>query len=289
MSVGNHPYPQPGYAWVPGQPPPAQGYVANGPPHPQPVYGQPPPAQGYVANGPPHPHPGYGQPPPAQGCVANGPPHPQPGYGQPPPAQGYVANGPPHPQPGYGQPPPAQGYVANGPCFNYVPPKKFGDVKEHEGTNKWETSMLGAPCSEPCFCLAACCCPLCCTFLQRKKLLMDDWSRYVCCAGLCGDCNFCVCTGLEPCCLCLEVCCCLSCAVHGNRFMVLQHYNLENDWCDLMIILCGCICELIAVLIDLDDMSVVLDILFCMTISCLLAQHEHQMKVKGYPCEQGMR
>ncbi|KAG8346462.1 hypothetical protein TRVL_02728 [Trypanosoma vivax] len=45
-----------------------------------------------------------------------------------PVARGYAANEPPQPQPGYGQPPPAQGYVVNGPCFNYVPPKKFGDV-----------------------------------------------------------------------------------------------------------------------------------------------------------------
>ncbi|KAG8342984.1 hypothetical protein TRVL_06184 [Trypanosoma vivax] len=164
-------------------------------------------------------------------------------------ARGYGANEPPHPQPVYGQPPPAQGYVANGPCFNYVPPKKFGDVKKHEGTNKWETSMLGAPCSEPRFCLGACCCPLYCAFLQRKKLLMDDWSRYVCCAGLCGDCNFCVCSGLETCCLCLEVWCCLSFAVHGNRFMVLQRYNLENDCCDLMVVWCDC-CAYIAHLMD---------------------------------------
>ncbi|KAG8342038.1 hypothetical protein TRVL_07137 [Trypanosoma vivax] len=109
---------------------------------------------------------------------------------------------------------------------------------------------------------------------------MDDWSRYVCCAGLCGDCNFCVCSGLEPCCLYLEVWCCLSFAVHENRFMVLQQYNLENDWCDLIIVWCGCIAY-VAHLMNVGDMSVLLDVLFCITIGCLSAQHEHQMRVRG--------
>ncbi|AAZ13154.1 hypothetical protein, conserved [Trypanosoma brucei brucei TREU927] len=239
---------------------------------------QPPPPAGY---GQPPPPAGYGQPPPPAGY---GQPPPPAGYGQPPPPAGY---GQPPPPAGYGQPPPPAGY-GQPPCGVYKPPDDYAEVQKWEGENEWETSMLGAPCSEPLFCLGACCCPWCCAFLQRKKLLENDWSRYLCCAGLCGDRNCCVCEGCEPCCLCLESCFCLPCAAHGNRFMVLQHYNLQNDCCDSVIIWCAYLCSCLACLLNDESLKTIADVFFYIVIGCMLSQHQHQMKKQGYPREQTM-
>ncbi|SCU66451.1 uncharacterized protein TEOVI_000031000 [Trypanosoma equiperdum] len=185
------------------------------------------------------------------------------------------------------QPPPPAGY-GQPPCGVYKPPDDYAEVQKWEGENEWETSMLGAPCSEPLFCLGACCCPWCCAFLQRKKLLENDWSRYLCCAGLCGDRNCCVCEGCEPCCLCLESCFCLPCAAHGNRFMVLQHYNLQNDCCDSVIIWCAYLCSCLACLLNDESLKTIADVFFYIVIGCMLSQHQHQMKKQGYPREQTM-
>ncbi|AAZ13153.1 hypothetical protein, conserved [Trypanosoma brucei brucei TREU927] len=159
----------------------------------------------------------------------------------------------------------------------------YGGAQKWEGENEWETSMLGAPCSEPLFCLGACCCPWCCAFLQRKKLLENDWSRYLCCAGMfCGS-RCCVCEGCEPCCLCLESCFCLACAVYGNRFIIRKHYNLQNDCCDSVIIWCAYLCSCLACLLNDESLKTIADVFFYIVIGCMLSQHQHQMKKQGYP------
>ncbi|KAF8299708.1 hypothetical protein TcYC6_0062860 [Trypanosoma cruzi] len=303
-SDGNsYPYsygpPQPGYgAPQPGYGPPQPGYGA-----PQPGYG--PPQPGYGA-----PQPGYGAPQPEYGSPQPGYGAPQPGYGPPqpeygPPQPGYGAPQPGYgpPQPGYGPPQPEYGKPASGNAlpytntpalpaqasyFDYTAPADYSEVENWEGSNKWATSMILAPCNEPCFCLGACFCPCCCTIMQRKKLLLGDWSRYICCAGLCGDLSCFSGKGVEPCCMCLEATLCLSCAVHGNRFMVLQHYNLENDCCDVAVICCSCVLSILAIICNNDSLKMLADIAYCATIGCILAQNEHQMKKLGYPMGQNM-
>ncbi|RNF12704.1 uncharacterized protein Tco025E_06416 [Trypanosoma conorhini] len=297
-SDGKH-YAQPGYGqpYLPGYGQPQSGY---GQPY-QPGYGQPQSGYGQPYQpGCGQPQPGYGQP------YQPGYVQPQPGYGQPyQPDYGQ-------PKPGYGQPyQPGYGQAASGNAlpvgstpvppatttpavpaqpsyFDYTAPASYAEVQQWEGSHEWATSMCHAPCSEPCFCLAACFCPCCCTIMQRKKLLLGDWSRYICCAGLCGNLNCCAGDSLGPCCMCLEASLFLGCAVHGNRFMVLQHYNLENDCCDTAVMCLACILGVLAMILHNDSVKMLADIAFYATIGCMLAQHEHQMKKFGYPRGQNM-
>ncbi|CCD14225.1 unnamed protein product [Trypanosoma congolense IL3000] len=195
---------------------------------------------------------------------------PPPGGGEAVPTDYYQ-----HPLlPGYGQPPHVErsGGLANEPAG------EGGNV-----VNEWKTGLLVAPCRQPCFCLGSCFCPCCCTFMQRKKLLQGDWSRYTCCAGICCEKTCCVIKKCEPCCLCLETCCCLGCALHGNRFMIREHYGLQNDCCDDILMCAGACCGILACCTEKKAVKSIADILFFCTIGCVLAQHEHQMKVCGYP------
>ncbi|RNE96785.1 hypothetical protein TraAM80_09637 [Trypanosoma rangeli] len=124
--------------------------------------------------------------------------------------------------------------------------------------------------------------------MQRKKLLLGDWSRYICCAGLCGDLSCCAGESLGPFCMCMEATFCLGCAVHGNRFMVLQHYNLENDCCDICVTCLACLLSIFALILQNDSIKMLADIVFYATVGCMLAQHEHQMRKLGYPKGQNM-
>lgn len=147
--------------------------------------------------------------------------------------------------------------------------------------------MFMAPCSEPVTCFGGYCLPWCCVYLQRKKLLMDQLENYECCAGMWGPsctarCNKCT-KGNEHCCLILESLCCMGCAVHGNRWMVMQHFGLKNDCCDTFIIWLSCICSIIACLLQDENLENIADLIYYISVGCMIAQHEHQMKTMGYP------
>jgi hypothetical protein len=173
--------------------------------------------------------------------------------------------------------------------FWYTTHKPLGraQVKQWAGANEWATPMLTACVAEPVTCLLGVIAPWCCVYQQRVKLLMGNMAYYECCAGMWGpywtDCCNGYTSGNEAMCLCLESTFCLSCAIHGNRWMVMQHYNLSWDCCDIAIIWIACICGIIGAIIGNEHLENLANQLYYLTIGCMLAQHEHQMKVQGYP------
>ena len=155
--------------------------------------------------------------------------------------------------------------------------------------------MCMSCCEEPMFWCFACFCPWCASYQQREKLLMGNLANYECCAGIngtaCAD-RMRSCTrGNESCCLMLEVCLCLGCSVHGNRWMVQQHYGLENTCCDVFVMYLSCICSILACITGEEALETVSDIVFYTMVGCMLTQHETQMKRIGYPqgCNAVMR
>lgn len=233
-----------------------------------------------------HGQQGYGHQPQGQGYGQQG--YGQQGYGAAPHNYGGGQQSGGYVQPGYGG---GHGMQANHPSsrqFTYQPPNGRNEVKEFGKVgNKWHTSLLQACCAEPLTCIVGYFIPWCCVCQQRKKLLMDDYNNYECCAGMWGrscteKCNKCT-KGNEPACLCLESFCCLGCAIHANRFMVMQHYGLQNDCCDVFIMWLSCICSVIACLLGDENLENLADLIYYIVIGCMLAQHEHQLKECGYP------
>jgi len=76
---------------------------------------------------------------------------------------------------------------------------------------------------------------------------------------------------------------CMPCAVSGNRFMVRQHYNLGAECCDILILVLSFVLLIVALILQNDCVRGAADCFNCIVIPCMLAQSEHQMKVKGYP------
>eukprot|EP00760_Papus_ankaliazontas_P012083 PhM_4_TR15183/c7_g1_i1/m.41425 len=258
-------------------PPQQQGYPPQGGyPAAQPYSGYPPPQQQHPQQGG-YPQQGYYNP--AQGQQQ------QQQQFYPPQQQGH----PQHPQ----QARPGQHVHALRPgvqagAFTYRPPESKSDMKDWNAQGKWVVEHLCcAGFKDPLFCCTACFCPWCMAYSQRKKLLMGNMQYYECCAGING--RMCTsrmnkCTkGNEECCLCIEVCCCLGCSVHGNRWMVQQHYGLENTCCDVFIMYLACFCSILACLTGEESLETISDIIYYSMISCMLTQHEIQMKQCGYP------
>ena len=152
--------------------------------------------------------------------------------------------------------------------------------------NKWATSMLMAPCNNTGMCLLSCFCPWCCAFKQRKKLLENKMENYVCCAGIWGSCTEKTrsCTDPAPeLCLCLEVFICLGCAVHGNRWLVQQRYQLENECFDVFLMWVACLCSCLACITGEDELEFLADLIFYIVIGCMLSQHDLEMKTRNFP------
>lgn len=266
-----------------------QGYYNQQPPAG--YYQQQPPPQGYYAAGPPPPG-GYYQQHPQQPIAYTGQPIAYtgqpvgyaPSHQQPQPAPyGYAAQGGYQQLPPSGPPPPAGG--RNG--FWYAAPQSRTSVKNFRGVNEWQTSMLCAPFEQPLMCIGGYFFPWCCVYKQREKLLMGNMKNYECCQGLWGPsltshCNSCT-EGNESFCLCLESFFCLGCAVHANRFMLMQHYNLQNDCCDVFVMYLSCFCSILACLLNNEHLENLANLIYYISIGCLLAQHEHQMEKCGYP------
>eukprot|EP01062_Namystynia_karyoxenos_P011774 TRINITY_DN1422_c0_g2_i1.p1 TRINITY_DN1422_c0_g2~~TRINITY_DN1422_c0_g2_i1.p1 ORF type:complete len:272 (+),score=75.98 TRINITY_DN1422_c0_g2_i1:85-900(+) len=162
---------------------------------------------------------------------------------------------------------------------------------------KWTTPLLLAGCHQPLWCCCGYFCLPCTVWVQRRKLLMADkdpsnWQYYHCCAGIFGEgctskCDQCT-KGNEQCCAALEACCCSGCAMHGNRYMIMLHYGLENTCCDIFLFWLSCICSVLACLTGYDELELIADILYYLLMGCMAAQHENEMDKKGYPRNQNI-
>ncbi|KPA75876.1 hypothetical protein ABB37_08061 [Leptomonas pyrrhocoris] len=125
----------------------------------------------------------------------------------------------------------------------YAPPPTFATMRDWKGEQKWYTSLARSCCNEPCFCLGACLAPWCVVAAHRKRLLEKDYTKYRCCAGVCGRGDACECCGDCPRCnLFWEVLLCLPCACHANRYMLMQRYNLKKSCWDSTVLGLGCFC-----------------------------------------------
>jgi hypothetical protein len=165
------------------------------------------------------------------------------------------------------------------------PTRKQGEGDQEP--NQWKTTMCKSLCNEPFMCLAGYLFGPCCVCYQRKKLLEDDLTRYHCCAGIWGEectakCDSCT-DGHGECCLCLESVICTGCAIHGNRHLVRAEFGLEEECCDRFLQHAACLCYGLACLTGNDMYRKAGDLVWLITIGCMLAQHELQMKTHGYP------
>lgn len=150
------------------------------------------------------------------------------------------------------------------------------------GTN-WQVKMFEAPCEVPGSFCYGCCCPMCFTCSQREEILELTNEPYICCAGLCP------CGPLgqpqDKSCLYAEVCCCLGMSVAANRWMLQTRFLKINDPCDDCLILCNAALSCVACLCQLfnDDEGMVslvmciADVMNCCVMSCMLAQHQHEI------------
>jgi len=171
----------------------------------------------------------------------------------------------------------------------------------------FKTSMMDAPCKDPCCCCVACICPWCTAFALRRTVLADDMSKYLCCQGYFDCCCFKAGTlgesNCPTCCLCLEAVCCLSCAVSATRIYAMDQKGLQSDPCDRRLIRCNncvqllsCICDILAICIEqLRPCAQLLDtirhILYCSIQACMQAQVHYEYKdtiPQGVPQKQEM-
>lgn len=181
--------------------------------------------------------------------------------------------------------------VATPGYYDYTVPLKYAEVTKFDGSNEWVTSMCKAPCADPCFCFSAFFCPCCCTYMQRQTLLVNDFGNYRCCAGIfgncCGACDT-NCGCCAPFCLAMEVACCLACAVHGNRHMVMRHYNLKQDCCDSVLWWAACLMQVFAMIFQCELLHLAADCVYYSVVACTLTQHNEQMKKYPYPTASAM-
>ena len=172
----------------------------------------------------------------------------------------------------------------------YSGPVCRDDITGWKGANPWSTRCWMAPCNTPLYCISAQVCFPVRLWQQRKALLDRRGEKYVCCAGLCGT----QCTdfwfqpytpGNDDVALGCEICCCPCFAMMGNRLMVMQHYNLENDMCvDSLQNKLSCpltICTFFYQDDVIENLVYLSTFPFCM--GCILAQQQNHMDVFGYP------
>ncbi|KPI82736.1 hypothetical protein ABL78_8250 [Leptomonas seymouri] len=125
----------------------------------------------------------------------------------------------------------------------YDPPSSFEAMRKWSGSQKWSESLARSCWKDPWYCLGACVAPWCVVAAQRR-LLLQDYKHYRCCAGICGRADNCECwAGAPRCGLFWEVLCCLPCACHANRYMLMQRYKLKKSCLDSAVLDLGCFCE----------------------------------------------
>ncbi|KAK1352781.1 Proteasome subunit alpha type 5-1 family protein [Heracleum sosnowskyi] len=157
--------------------------------------------------------------------------------------------------------------------------------------NEWHSDLMSAMTADAPYCCFAVCCPHCASYLLRKRALYDDMSRYECCGGYmpcsgrCGEKN------CPEFCLCTEVFCCFSNSVASTRFLLQDQFAIQTTKCDNCIIsfmLClqqlACICSLVAMIVDMDEiseasqlLSCLSDWVYCTVCACMQTQHKIEM------------
>ena len=166
--------------------------------------------------------------------------------------------------------------------------------------NEWATPLMMTFCAAPCYCLFTVLCPGCAAYQQRSRLLLYNWSRYTCCAGMMPCSGH---LGERHCpklCLCLEVTFCFSIAVQTTRLLLQDELQIRNAPCDNFIIgamVCmqylACLCDMLACMAQvaelgdaddfqwLEDTSVVLDQFsqscYCVVCSAIQTQQHVEL------------
>eukprot|EP01031_Cornospumella_fuschlensis_P031791 gene31791-38430_t len=174
-----------------------------------------------------------------------------------------------------------------------------GKIKTYSGPNKFQASMMEAPCADGC--TTCCwflgqCIPVTCACTQyalRRKVLGGDMTKYscfqgyfnICClqAGTCGE------QSCPDFCLCVESCCCNFAAVSASRMYVMEKYDLTSDPCDYRLIrinnclqILACVCDILAIFIaDLRNLANIIDmianIFYHCVSGCMTAQVAHEV------------
>lgn len=162
---------------------------------------------------------------------------------------------------------------------------------------RFKTDMMNAPCADPLCCLASCFCPCPAAFVNRKRALEGDMTKYTCCQGYYD--GVCCCSPGEcgeqsapNLCLCLEVTCCHSCAVYSTRSLVMDQKNLQSDPMDRRIVrfnnFCqglACLCWIAALISGSRDVrdcarcaSLAADLTYCTVQACMSTQVYYELQ-----------
>lgn len=155
----------------------------------------------------------------------------------------------------------------------------------------WETSLLQAPCKQPCCCLTSAFCPPCVSYALRRRVLYNDLRSYLCCGGYC-PCSGRMCESSCPwLCLALEVTLCYPQSVFVTRFMIQDEMQIHNTQCDNCLIgtvivlqYISCILQCAACITGNDELEIVADafslfadLVYCSVCACMQAQHKSQL------------
>lgn len=166
------------------------------------------------------------------------------------------------------------------------------DIQRWKGANPWSVSCCLAPWYHPLYCITAQICLPLRIFQQRKALLLHRDEEYQCCAGICGKQNTDPCRsflrGNENVCLAGEAILCPCWAMYGNRWMVMQHYNLENDMVDSAANAMTCPISILSYFWQDDAIENVVYVPCPLCGGCVMAQHQHHMDMYGYPVGQNV-
>eukprot|EP00759_Apiculatamorpha_spiralis_P020421 PhF_6_TR25790/c0_g1_i1/m.36380 len=167
------------------------------------------------------------------------------------------------------------------PVFQYVPPAGMGrkGYARWIGSSQWDLKdECRAPCEETSYFCCACVCPICAAFQQRQQLLLHNSQNYTCCGGIfCDDeCGAGVSSWI---CLLCEVTLCLPISVHANRYILQQHYHLEQTWCDTISTKTASWLELCGTSVG----SWAPWCTFACAIPCLLSQQKREIEANQYP------
>lgn len=175
---------------------------------------------------------------------------------------------------------------------NEIDPKKRGRLRK--GRNTFDKSLMDSNCTP--LCLAGCCCPFCCAYYTRYKVLGDSLQNYTCCQGYANCCCFqagkC---GERDCpefCLCLESCFCVGLSISTTRLYIMDQYAIKPDGCDNRLIRCvNClicvsnICDILAIIFPvLQDCATILDCIadlaFYSMVGCMVSQVHRELEVR---------
>jgi hypothetical protein len=166
--------------------------------------------------------------------------------------------------------------------------------------NKFQTTMMDAPCADPGYFLFGCLCPCCAACHLRKKMLGDNFeTEYSCCQMES--------VGFQPCCysycscfkdcpdvgLCLEAWCCTGISLSFTRIHAMHKWQLQPDPMDYTCIqfsncmqVLRCVCDVLAMFNRSFEhaahcVDCAADCAFHVTAGCMLAQTNHEINFRA--------